>query len=313
MRALNEKIILGVDIGGTNLRMGFVDEAYNLKGFERYPTAKTLCGEDPLDSLAEQMKRHMKENPEAGAASAVALGVPSVVHRNHSYVYSTPNIQGLDGVDLGRELEKRIGLPVFVDRDVNFILAHDIRKYDLDPDGSRTILGCYLGTGFGNSLYINGKIHVGSHGVAGELGHIPLYGVKDVCPCGQVGCVETRIGGRYLQKLTARTFPECHIQDVFSLHGDSPEIRKFIQDTAIPIATEITLLDPDCVILGSGVFAMKDFPMEDLMNEVRRRTRSPLPAEDLHFVIAEDSQTAGVLGGAITVMPYLRMGIPFRS
>ena len=313
MILLGKKIILGIDIGGTNLRMGFVDEDFSLRGFERYPTAETLGGGNLLDSLADRVREHLAAHGPEGPVSAVALGMPSVVHRNHSYVYSTPNIPGLDGIDLGVELEKRLDLPVYVDRDVNFILVHDIQKYDLDPEGNRTILGCYLGTGFGNSLYINGNIHRGSHGVAGELGHIPLYGVTDLCPCGQVGCVETRIGGRYLQKLTAARFPDCHIRDVFTRHGDSEEIDQFIRDTALPIATEVTLLDPDCVILGSGVFAMKDFPMEKLMNEVRRRSRHPLPAEDLHFVVAEDSQTAGVLGGAITVMPYVKKGIPFRS
>ena len=125
--------------------------------------------------------------------------------------------------------------------------------------------------------------------------------------------METRVSGRYLRQLTEKAFPGCFIGDVFCEHGDSEEIAQFIRDTAIPIATEVTLLDPDCVILGSGVFAMKGFPMERLMDEVRRRVRHPLPAEDLHFVVAEDSQTAGVLGGAVTVMPYVRMGIPFRS
>ena len=305
--------ILGIDIGGTNLRMGLVSEGCELQRFERFPTEKTLGGDEPLDSLAAEVRGFAARSGYEGAFAAVALGVPSVVHKNHSYVYSTPNIPGLDGIDLGRELEKRLGVPVYVDRDVNFILAHDIRKYDLDPDGSRTILGCYLGTGFGNSLYINGRIHVGSHGVAGELGHIPLRGVTDRCTCGQEGCVETRVSGRYLRALTERAFPGCFIGDVFRLHADSPEIRQFIRDAAIPIATEVTLLDPDWVILGSGVFAMEGFPMEALKEEVRRRARHPLPAEDLHFVVAEDSQTAGVLGGAVTVMPYVRMGIPFRS
>ena len=308
-----ERVILGIDIGGTNLRMGFVDEAYNLNGFERFPTAATLGGDDPLDCLAAEIRGYCARCGYTGAIAAVALGVPSVVHKNHSYVYSTPNIPGLDAVDLGRELERRLNVPVYVDRDVNFILAHDIRKYDLDPDGSRTILGCYLGTGVGNSLSITGRIHVGSHGVAVELGHIPLRGVTDLCTCGQVGCVETRISGRYLKQLTERAFPGCFIGDVFREHGDSEEIAQFIRDAALPIATEVTLLDPDCVILGSGVFAMQGFPMERLMDEVRRRVRHPLPAEDLHFVVAEDSQTAGVLGGAVTVMPYVRMGIPFRS
>lgn len=310
---MSEKLVLGVDIGGTNLRMGLVNGNYELSHFERFPTREILTGEDPLGSLSAAICAYAGRLGARDAVAAVSLGVPSVVHKNHSYVYSTPNIPGLDAVDLGRELEARLSLPVYVDRDVNFILSHDIRKHGLDPDGNCTILGCYLGTGFGNSLYINGRIHVGSHGVAGELGHIPLRGVTDVCTCGQPGCVETRVSGRYLRQLTERAFPECFIGDVFRLHGDSPEIAEFLRDTALTIATEVTLLDPDWIILGSGVFAMEGFPMERLMEEVRRRARHPLPAEDLRFVIAEDSQTAGVLGGAITVMPYLSKGIPFRS
>ena len=309
----DERAILGIDIGGTNLRMGFVDGEYRLSHFERFPTAATLGGDAPLDRLADEVRAFCARCGYEGRTAAVALGGPSVVHRNHSYVYSTPNIPGLDAVDLGAELERRLGIPVYVDRDVNFILAHDIRKYDLDPDGTRTILGCYLGTGFGNSLYIDGRIHVGSHGVAGELGHIPLRGVTDRCTCGQIGCAETRVSGRYLRQLCERAFPGCFIGDVFREHGGSEEIARFIADTAMLIATEATLLDPDFIILGSGVFAMDGFPMDRLMAEVRRLARHPLPSEDLHFIVAEDSQTAGVLGGAVTVMPYVRKGVPFRS
>ena len=309
---MSNRIVLGIDIGGTNLRMGLVDEAYQLTRFERFPSQETLGGGSEVDCLAAKVREYLAG---AGVArvDAIALGMPSVVHKNHSYVYSTPNIPGFDEIDLGAELEKRLDTPVYVDRDVNFILAHDIRKYDLDPQGGRTILGCYLGTGFGNSLYINGRVHRGRHGVAGELGHIPLYGVDDLCTCGKPGCVETRIGGRYLQKLTAAHFPDCHISDVFEKHGDSPQIQRFVRDCALPIATEITLLDPDYVILGGGVFAMKAFPIETLLAEVKRQSRQPLPAEDLHFIIAEDSQIAGVLGGAITVMPDVSMGVPFRT
>ena len=302
---MDNRIILGIDIGGTNLRMGLVNEKLELFCFERIPTKSVLTGQDSAASLGKEILAYLDRHGDVGTVSAIAMGLPSQVHKNHSYVYSTPNIPGLDGVDLGAETERATGYPVYVDRDVNLILAHDIRKYGLDPERNRTILGCYLGTGFGNPLYINGRIHAGSHGVAGELGHIPLYGVTDICPCGQVGCVETRIGGRYLQKLTARAFPECPIGEVFTRHGDSEEIRRFVRDAALPVATEVTLLDPDYVILGSGVFAMKDFPMNDLIEEIRRRCRHPLPAEDLKFVIAEDSQTAGVLGGAITVLPLL--------
>lgn len=305
---MSKERVLGIDIGGTNIRLGVVDGDYALSGFEMH-SCRRLLGDSPLENLAQIIRESLAAN---GAVGAVAIGVPAVVNKNHSFVCSAPNVYGLDSLELGLELEKRLDLPVFVDRDVNFILAHDIHSQRLDPEGRRTILGCYLGTGFGNSLYIGGRFHLGAHGSAGELGHIPLYGVEKTCPCGQTGCVETLVSGRYLQSLCEEAFPDCPISDVFVRHGDDARIQRFVRDTAVPVATEITLLDPDFIILGGGVMGMKGFPIEALKDEIRRRVRHPLPAEDLHFLLSQGSQTAGVLGGGMMVLGYLRRGEPFR-
>lgn len=312
MVPLRKDYVLGIDIGGTNIRMGLVDDASQLEHFQMF-SCPELLRDDPLNNLAGAIRDYLARHQAQERVCAVSVGVPSVVNKNHSYVYSTPNVHGLDSLDLGIELEKRLGLPIFVDRDVNFILTYDIHTRNLDPDGNRTILGCYLGTGFGNSLYIDGKVHLGKHGSAGELGHIPLYGVEKRCPCGQQGCTESLISGRYLAELTQQAFPGCPINDVFVQHGDDERIVRFVRDIAIPVATEITLLDPDYVILGGGVLAMNGFPMDALLKEIQARSRHPLPAEDLHFIIAEGSQSSGVLGGALMVRQYLAQGIPFRS
>lgn len=306
------KYVLGIDIGGTNIRMGLVDEAFHLDCFERY-ACKEVLQNQPLESLAGAIRDYLGRNAAGREIAAVSVGVPAVVNKNHSYVYSAPNVYGLDSLDLGRELEKLIDLPVLVDRDVNFILAYDIQIRDLDPDHAKTILGCYLGTGFGNALHINGRIHLGSHGSAGELGHIPLYGVEKRCPCGQKGCVEAYISGRYLQELCSEAFPGEDMTYVFQTHGDDERIIRFVKDIAIPVATEATLLDPDYIILGGGVLAMPGFPMEALIEEITQRSRHPLPAEDLHFVVAEASQSCGVVGGAIVTHGYLKEGKPFHT
>lgn len=309
---MSKQHILGIDIGGTNIRMGIVDEAYELTHFEMFNCGEVLKN-NPLDSLVQAIRAYMKRIEAAEELCAISVGVPAVVNKNHSYVYSAPNVYGLDSLDLGVELEKALRLPVFVDRDVNFILTHDIRMRNLDPEHCKTIIGCYLGTGFGNSLYIDGKIHLGCHGAAGELGHIPLYGIEKKCPCGQVGCTESLISGHYLEELIRLAFPDCAIADVFSKHRQDTRVIRFVKDIAIPVATEITLLDPDYIILGGGVLAMKAFPIQMLLDEITQRSRHPLPAEDLHFVVAEGSQKSGVLGGAITVMDYLQRGQHFRT
>lgn len=296
--------VLGVDIGGTNIRMGLVDGSYTLTGFERQST-QALLAENAVDHLVGAIRDYLSRTPGAEDVAAVSVGVPGQVGRDKSYVYSVPKVHGLQNTDLGARLSAGLGLPAYVAHDVDFLLTHDIRTMALDPERKRTILGFYVGTGFGNVLYLNGSIHAGKHGVAGELGHVPLYGVEDACSCGAVGCVETRCCGQFLADLAAREFPDCHIGEIFTRHGSDPRIVNFVKDCAIPIATEITILDPDYVLLGGGVITMPDFPLRLLEDEIRFRSRHPLPAEDIHFVYASDSQANGVIGGAMLTMDWL--------
>ena len=296
--------VLGVDIGGTNIRMGLVDETYALTGFERRP-CQALLAENAIPNLIGAIRDYLDRTPGAADTAALAIGVPGQVSRDKSHVYSVPKVQGLQDTDLGGQLSAGLGLPVYVAHDVDFLFTHDIRTMNLDPDRNRTILGFYVGTGFGNVLYLNGAIHAGKHGVAGELGHIPLYGVEDVCNCGAVGCVETRCCGQYLQELVNREFPDCSIDQIFTRHGGDPRIIRFVRDCALPIATEVTLLDPDYILLGGGVITMDHFPLAMLEEEVRLRSRHPLPAEDIHFVYASDSQANGVIGGAMLAMDWI--------
>lgn len=304
MPSMDKRYVLGVDIGGTNIRMGIVDSENTLSDFERRGS-QALLRENAVPNLVNAIRGYLSLAEHGGEISGIAVGVPGQVNKDHSQVYSVPKVQGLENRNLGAELAEALGLPVFVDHDVNLLLLHDIRAMELDPERNRTILAFYLGTGFGNSMYLNGSIHLGKHGVAGELGHIPLYGVEDVCNCGAAGCVETRCCGQYLAQLVSGEFPDCLISDIFTRHGDDPRIQKFVRDCALPIATEVTLLDPDYILLGGGVITMRDFPLPLLEEEIRRRTRHPLPAGDLHFVYASDSQANGVLGGGMAVLEWL--------
>lgn len=299
-----EKFVLGVDVGGTNVRLGIVGENYELSHFLRHSTDELQEG-DSIARLADMLTSYLDSAGMRGKVCAVSVGVPGQVSRDHSYVYSVPKVQGLQNTDLGSQLTAALGVDTYVFHDVDLLMLHDIRKLNLDPERSRTIIGCYLGTGFGNSLYINGAIHSGKHGVAAELGHTPFYGVEDICNCGAVGCVETRCCGQYLSQLVEREFPDCHISEIFTRHGDDERILRFVRDCALPIATEITILDPDYVILGGGVITMRDFPIALLEEEVTRRARHPLPAEDINFIYPDDSQSTGVVGGGMAVLEML--------
>ena len=296
--------VLGIDIGGTNIRMGLVNEALVLSCFERQDCQELLQG-DAVTQLTGAIRKYIQRTG-ADDIAAIASGVPGQVSRDRCRIYSVPQVQGLENIDLGRILSDEFGIPTYIAHDVDFLLTHDIQTMNLDPEHNRTIVAFYLGTGFGNALYINGAMHSGKHGVCGELGHTPLYGVKDSCSCGAIGCVETRCSGRRLAELTAQLFPDCHISDVFTKHGSAPQILDFVRDCALVMATEITILDPDYVLLGGGVVAMKDFPTSFLETEIRAHTRHPLPAEDIQFVYAYSGQSNGVVGGAMSAFRWLK-------
>jgi len=213
---------------------------------------------------------------------------------------------GIDFGDLGfGSFEEYFGFPVYVDRDVNFLLHNDIAKLGLL--GETTVLGFYIGTGFGNAISIGGRLYSGSNGVAGELGHVPIIDSTDVCTCGNVGCIETRCSGKALEELAAQHFPDTDIKKVFKKHKNSPVLKKFVRDLAIPIATQVNILDPDCCIIGGGVVDMEDFPKEVLTDSVKFYTRKPYPEKNLTLIFTKHDQQSGVFGsGDFALNEYLR-------
>lgn len=299
--------IIGIDIGGTNFRLGCVARNGDLTFFEKRSSAP-FKEDGAAKMLGAEIRDYMERHSLTGKVAAVAVGVPSVVSKDKSFVYSTPNLKGLEHMDLGHILEECLGMQVFVDRDVNYLLRHDIQKYGLDPHRDKTILGMYLGTGFGNPIYINGQFHAGKNGVAGELGHIPLFGLEEICPCGNEGCAELRCSGAYLKKLQTQYYPDTEIGDIFLKHGKDERILKYVRDLAYPISTEVTLLDPDYVVMGGGVMIMKDFPADYLKEQVKKRTRHPFPSENLEFIFPEYSQTSGVVGGGLSAFDAIERG-----
>ncbi len=287
---------LGVDIGGTFIRIGIVNREYNLFCYEQYSSGCLSC--DSAVELIRLLGDYIKDNKEY-TLSGIAVGIPGRVAGDGSYVFSVPRIPGLQNTDLGGILKKELGLPVYVDRDVNNLMTYDIKKNNLDPNKNKTVLGFYIGTGMGNGLWINGGIHRGCHGVSGELGHIPLYGVSDTCACGAVGCAETRCSGEYLEKIVKAHFSDCTIKDIFVKHGSDLRVMQFIKDCAIPIATEMIIMDPHIVIIGGGVAGMIGFPLKELEGEIFSKTRHSLPERDITIVCSENIKTAGIIGGCM--------------
>ena len=300
---MGEKLTLGIDIGGTNLRMGVVNEKGEILSFSREPSS-AFTEENAKDMLCEKIENHLAENGFTGKIAAAAVGLPALMSRDKKAVLSAPNVKGFDGLQFDVSFEKRLGFPVFADRDTNFLLQNDIEKLGLYSE--KDILGFYIGTGFGNSIFLNGEFYSGTNGAAGELGHIPTVGSDKKCTCGNRSCIETIASGKHLEELAARFFPQTDIKRVFKEHVNSPIINLFVQNLAVPIATEINILDIQLCIIGGGVVDMEGFPKEQLFDWVHFYARKPYPQKNLRLIFTKHNQQSGVFGSAVFAQKILK-------
>lgn len=290
------KSILGMDIGGTNLRSGFVDEQYRLTDFTITSSGR-ICGENAPAKLEKYIRDILHTT--GRTPDAISIGFPSTLDKTRKKLLSTPNLDGFDNMDMVDYLENALKLPVFIDRDVNLLFLYDCHAHKLTGD---IMIGCYIGTGLGNVVAIHGEILIGKNGVAAELGHIPMRGVKSKCSCGNVGCVEVIASGKALHEMQAKLYPSETIYEIFQNHADDEPVVTFINDLSLPISTEVNILDPDVVILGGGVIQMEGFPKERLENAIRFHARKPYPEKGLRICYSTEKQENGVIGAGIRAL-----------
>ena len=306
--------VIGIDIGGTHFRIGTVmsqdlnqnggadGNRQKVRNFRKVLAASVLKTEDVLQDLADYIREYAGE---CGISDyAVAAGFPATLDQNRRKVIQAPNLKYMENLPVVDRLSKELGVPVYAERDVTLALCHDAAKYDLPEKG--VICGIYYGTGIGNAILIDGKPYGGKNGAAGELGHIPVDGCKEVCGCGNTGCMESVAGGKYLAKLQREQYPDTPIERMFTEHAADAALVEFVDRMAMAAASEINILDPDEVLIGGGVVNMPDFPKELLEKKILEHTRKPEPAGSLHLIFTEDEADKSVLGAALYVKGLAR-------
>lgn len=285
--------VLGVDIGGTWTRTGLVNRQGELSSFKKTESGGILQENGGLAPLIA----HLKNCTQGVEVCAIAIGVPATVNKERTHVLSATFLHVLDGINIAEVLGKEFGVPIFLERDVNFLLTKDLKEnnfYHLD-----CVCAIYYGTGIGNAVYINGSLLTGKHGVAAELGHIPLWKNTERCGCGNIGCVESVTCGKALQKIHRRKYPQEPIEQIFSHYERDEELGLFVDTLALTAATEINIFDPDLIVLGGGLLSMAAFPKKSLEAAIFKYTRKPYPAEGLNFYYTGEAQDSGVIGGGL--------------
>ena len=289
-----ERFIIGMDIGGTNVRIGAISKENCVHHFQKVYQKDIFVDDNSLDHLIHFIENFISEHALAGKIDGISIAMPATINKEGTTVMQAPSLVGFDNLNIVSPLEKYFGIKTILLKDVWTAAVYDIEKYHINCDG--VVAACYIGTGLGNVLLIDGEIYKGKNGVSGELGHIPVIGDGTPCGCGNIGCIENYAGGKYLAKICEEQ--NTDVTNVFK-DGDPKEIERYMDSIAVAVATEINILDPDQILLGGGVLQMEGFSKELLENRIREHTRKPYPEKNLCICYVGDDPEKGVIGAAM--------------
>ena len=307
--------IAGVDIGGTNLRVGMVP-------FEGAPPAAVVQAPtrphgDPATVVARvaAMIRESMAGVGAEAMIGVGIGVPGPLDRDSGVVVETPNL-GWRNVPLRDMVSRELGLPVVLDNDAN---CAAFAEWWLGAGrGAGSLIGLTLGTGIGGGVILAGDVYHGASDAAGEVGHMSVDFDGRPCACGSRGCVEAYASGPAIAARAAEGIARG-ADSILSaqVEGDPVGITAetvceaaaagdryaalVLTETArilgVALANLINLFNPEVIVIGGGVAAAGESLFKPLRAEAERRAFRSATAV-CRIVPADFPGTGGVIGAA---------------
>jgi len=309
-----ENLSIGVDIGGTKILAGVVDNAGNILSTHREDTPKS-GGAALTNAIVGVIQELLVQFP----ADTVGLSAAGFVSADRATMLATPNISDWNHIDLRSAIMDIVRLPVVVENDAN-AAAWAEAKFGAGR-GEEDVMMVTVGTGIGGGLVTSGELYRGSSGVAAEFGHMRVVPGGILCGCGAHGCFE-----RYASGTALVDFVKAKIQaspgagkKILSLGNGSVAAIKGNHITAAAqagdplaisaftyisdwlgagLASLCVVLDPGCVVIGGGVVDAGELLMKPMMESFMKHmpfvNDHPVP----RFYLAQLGNDAGLVGAA---------------
>jgi len=306
---------VGIDIGGTKIAGGVVDEGGNI--VEKLRVDTPLDTRELADAVVD-MARHLSAGHDIAAVGVAAAGF---VDRDRATVIHAPNIAWRNE-PLKANLESRIDVPVIIENDANAAGWAEFR-FGAGRQVEHMVM-LTMGTGVGGAIVIGGELFRGGHGIGGELGHIRFTRDGLPCGCGQNGCLEQYASGRALQRQANEIADAGGIgQALAELRAEKgsisgPAVSRLVLagdpgavEALRRVATALgeacggfqAVLDPELFVIGGGVAQLG----EELLGPVRTAYETSLPGYGdrpvAAFSIAQLGNDAGLIGAADLATP----------
>lgn len=282
---MNQKIYLGIDIGGTNINIGLIDDSGKILLSDKIPTK--YKDNDALKNISRiiEKTRILLDRMRTRDLRSIGIGIPGTVDAKSGRVVFTPNIKwkGFYKLNLIEIFHDTFNVPVYIAQDTEAAALGEF--YYGNGKGYKNIVCITVGTGIGCGIILDGKIYKGSFGTAGELGHMFVKKNGLLCGCGNRGCLETCSSGSGIlrnfkrliksgEKYTAyKKTDQIEVKDIFEGVRKGDRVSKKVIDEAlyylgIGISNTIDILSPQKVLLSGGVCKEKELFTRPLIKKV---------------------------------------------
>jgi len=292
------KTYIGIDLGGTNVRVAKISEEGKVISQVKGPS----YGQEGPAKVMANIKEMIREIPNWKECSGIGVGVPGPVDTKAGAMVLSTNLPGFTGYPLADELTKEFGMPAFLDNDANVAgLAEAVVGAG---KGLSTVFYVTISTGIGGVLVVDGKTVSGKHGFGGEIANIIIDRNREKINYLNIGAIENEASGTAITRKGKEALPEediKHAGNVFDLADAGNEKAKEIidgmkKDLGQLFATIACVCDPDMFIIGGGMMKSADKLLPGVIENYKAMSHTA--DHDTPFVVA-GLEEPGIVGAAM--------------
>ena len=311
---------VGIDVGGTNIKVGLFDKNMTMVKSIKTLTDKDLEANLMMDLLASLVRQLLKEAElTIDDVRGVGAAFPSFIDYENGYVVETSNILSLNDLPVRDLLSERLGVEVYLENDAN---AAALAEHQMGAgQGYEHLVYVTISTGIGGALILTGKLYRGMHGMAGEVGHMFISDMTGYpCSCGVTGCVESIASGKHMARYATDRIKEGMDSRILDHAGTMTNIDMVAVGRALAsgdsLAIEVVnrgaeylgrmfhslnmIFDINVFVLGGGVTQLGKKFMDRIVASYRHYSLmdQKYPARFLPAALGND---AGLIGAALLV------------
>lgn len=308
---------IGIDLGGTNIKVGVVNENYNIIGRSNIKTNLPRPSEEIAESIAEGVRLACEDAKiSVSDVNSIGIGTPGTANRDTGVVLYSCNL-GFENFELGKVLSEKLGTEIFVENDANAAAFGEV--VNGAGKGYKNVVVITLGTGVGGGIIIDGRIYTGFNFCGGELGHTVIEYNGRQCSCGRKGCFEAYSSATALISFTKEAMEADKDTKMWEIAGGKIEnvdgktafdgmragdkkakevVDTYINYLGCGLTNVVNIFQPELLLIGGGICKEGENLTKPLLEYIARESYCIDPKASTKLDIAKLGNDAGIIGAA---------------